>query len=242
LNLQYSSLLIADTERRQPDKSDANNYLVLTMESATMTGGRISLQETKLTFGKLAFRNLTISGGVLDCSLTKIYKRAQIDLEGLKMKGGSIDFSHAWIGSTLYQATPDVGYSWVRRLKDEEAVESRNVVYTYGHPSGHIELSNSIIEGGLVNFELSMLKGAIVLLCGLEMSGGRIGFDFCACTNAVVSLWNVDLEVDAVIDFTKNLTVYAESPVIIYSRYCGGLGEHVRLHKHSRLLEVSATD
>jgi hypothetical protein len=242
LNLQHSSLAVADTERRQPDEGGTNNYLVLTMEHATMTGGQISLNKTELTFGKLAFRNLTISGGVLDCGLTKIYERAQIDLLGLTTRGGFIDFSNAWIGSTLDQEIPNVGCSWVRRLKEEKVVESRNVVYTYRHPPGHINLSNSTIEDGLVSFERSQLGGAIVLLSGLEMSGGRIGFDFCFCKKAVVSLWNARLVADAVIDFTQKIMEPMESPVIIYSQCYSGLWEHVRLHEHSRLLEVSAVD
>lgn len=243
LNLQYSHLAVADNERRQPDEGDINDYLVLTMEHATMTGGRISLNKTELTFGKLAFRNLTMSGGVLDCSLTKIHERAQIDLRNLAMRGGSIDFSNAWIGSTTPdQEIPDIGCSWVRRLKKEKAVESRNVVQTYRHPPGHINLSNSTIEDGLVSFEQSQLGGAIVLLSSLEMSGGRIGFDFCFCKKAVVSLWNARLVADAVIDFTQKILEPMESPVIIYSQCYGGLGEHVRLHEPSRLLEVSAVD
>lgn len=155
------------------------------------------------------------------------------------MRGGHIDFSNAWIGSPPHGEVPDVGNSWVRRLKKEKAVESRDVVYTHGHPPGHIDLSDSKIETGLVTFESSELNGAIVLLCGLDMSGGRIGFDSCISTKAVVSLWNVDLQADAVIDLSK---VFMESPVIIYSQYCGGLGKHVHLHEHSRLLEVSPRD
>ena len=239
LNLQYSSLTVADTGLSEPAEDDTNDYVVLKMEDAIMTGGRISLSGTELTFGVHAFRHLTISGGVFDCSWTKIYKRAQIRLEGLEMLGGSIDFSHAWIGSSPHQATPDVGYLWVQRLRESDTVESRDVVWGDRHPSGHIDISNSKIEDGLVSFESSDLNGAVILFYGLRMTGGRIAFGSCICTKAVVSLWNVRLGEAAVIDFERD---FSESPVIIHSRYYGGLGQHVRLHEHSCLLEVSARD
>jgi hypothetical protein len=241
LNLQYSRLVVADTEKWRPDENDINHYIVLTMESVTMTGGGISLHDTELPFGGLAFRNLTISGGVLDFSGTKIHERARIELRGSNIRGGVIDFSNAWFGSTLDQKTPNVGHSWVRGLKEEKTVESRRF-WKYGHPPGHIDLSNSTMEAGLIKFERSELKGAVVLLYGLEMSGGRIGFDFCVYTKAVVSLWNVRLEADAIIDFTQNYMESMEPPVIIYSQYYNGLGEHVRLHNRSCLLEISSAD
>ena len=155
------------------------------------------------------------------------------------MSGGVIDFSDAWIGSTQGQVAPDIWRSWIRELRGEE-VESREI-WRYPHPSGHIDHSNSTIKAGLVKFEWSKLRGAVVLFYGLEMSGGRIELGRCDYTGAVVSLWNVHLEEDAVIDFTHNYT-YLGSPVIIYSRRYGGLGEYVRLREDSRLLEISAAD
>jgi hypothetical protein len=238
LNLKYSELVTVDTELLQPDDTDANDYVVIKMEDATMTGGRISLRETRLVFGEHSFRRLKISGGVLDCSRTTIYKRAQIQLEGLEMRGGHIDFSNACIGSPPHEEVPDVGNSWVQNLQKGKSVGSRNVVWVNPHPPGHIDLSCSEIEAGLVTFEYSELNGAIVLLYGLNMSGGRIGFDSCISTKAVVSLWNVDLQADAIIDFEQSF----EPPVIIYSQYHGGLGKHVHLHEHSCLLEVSPRD
>lgn len=139
LNLQFSSLVVADTEKSCPDETETNDYVVIKVEDATITGGRISLRETHLTFGEHSFRRLSIIGGILDCGRTKIYERAQIQLEGLEMRGGCIDFSDAWIGSPPYGNAPDVGKSWVLKLKENKTVESREVVWSNPHPPGHID-------------------------------------------------------------------------------------------------------
>jgi hypothetical protein len=232
----------AKTEQQyEPDDGSAEppNDRVMSLDAATVSGGRISFNHVRVRFGTVSIAGLRLrEHGTIDCTWMEILPDANLDFSDAEISGGTLDFANAVIGGDRHSAGSSRPIAWIDRLEEESNVEGRDVVFGDRHPAAHLEFHDSIVENGRISFADATVNGGLISFIGIKMAGGRIGFDGCTYAKAVVSLWNARIYQDAIVDFTNDKWGLL---VIVYSAAWDGLA-NVRVGDRHMLLEVSASD